>query len=89
MNSEYAHLCNKIDKIYIIWQNKKRCLIFLYRGSILESSINKKYSSKEISRIIDEGIKESEIRKFFTQPGDLPYSEVKKIQAEFCRFIGY
>lgn len=55
----------------------------------MESSINKKYSSKEISRIIDEGIKESEIRKFFTQPGDLPYSEVKKIQAEFCRFIGY
>lgn len=55
----------------------------------MKSSINKKYSSKEIAQIIDEGIKKSEIRKFFTQPGDLPYSEVKKIQAEFCRFIGY
>ena len=55
----------------------------------MESNINKKYSSKEIAQIIDEGIKKSEIRKFFTQPGDLPYSEVKKIQSEFCRFIGY
>lgn len=55
----------------------------------MESSINKKYSSKEIAQIIDEGIKKSEIRKFVTQTGDLPYSEVKKIQAEFCRFIGY
>lgn len=64
-------------------------MIFLYRGSILKSSINKKYSSKEIAKIIDEGIKEKEIRKFFTQPGNLPYSEIKKIQAEFCRFIGY
>lgn len=55
----------------------------------MEPSINKKYSSKEIAQIIDEGIKKSEIRKFVTQTGDLPYSEVKKIQAEFCRFIGY
>lgn len=55
----------------------------------MESSINKKYSSKKIAQIIDEGIKKSEIRKFFTQPGNLPYSEVKKMQAEFCRFIGY
>lgn len=55
----------------------------------MESSINIKYSSKEIAQIIDEGIKKSEIRKFVTQTGDLPYSEVKKIQAEFCRFIGY
>lgn len=54
----------------------------------MESSINKKYSSKEIAQIIDEGIKKSEIRKFVTQTGDLPYSEVKKIQAEFCKFIG-
>lgn len=38
-------------------------MIFLYRGSILKSSINKKYSSKEIAKIIDEGIKEKEIRK--------------------------
>ena len=29
----------------------------------MESSINKKYSSKEIAQIIDEGIKKSEIRK--------------------------
>lgn len=55
----------------------------------MESSIEKNYSSKEIAQIIDEGIKKSEIRKFFIQPGDLPYSEVKKVQAEFCRFIGY
>lgn len=55
----------------------------------MESSINKKYSSQEIAQIIDDGIKKSEIRKFFMQPGNLPYSEVKKRQAEFCRFIGF
>lgn len=55
----------------------------------MESSINRNYSSKEIAMIIDEGIKEKEIRKFFTQPGNLPYSEVKKVQTELCRFIGY
>lgn len=55
----------------------------------MKSNLNNNYSSKEIAQIIDEGIKKSEIRKFFTQQGDLPYSEVKKIQAEFCRFIGY
>lgn len=51
--------------------------------------MNIKYSSKEITLIINEGLKEKEIRKFFTQPGILPYSEVKKLQTEFCRFIGY
>ena len=55
----------------------------------MESSINQNYSSKEIAMIIDEGIKEKEIRNFFTQPGNLPYSEVKKVQTELCRFIGY
>lgn len=55
----------------------------------MESNINIKYGSKEIVQIIDEGIKKDEIKKFFTQPGNLPYSEVKKIQVEFCRFIGY
>lgn len=55
----------------------------------MESSINKKYSSQEIARIIDDGIKNSEIRKFFIQPGNLPYNDVKRIQAEFCRFIGF
>lgn len=55
----------------------------------MESSINRNYSSKEIATIIDDGIREREISKFFTQPGNLPYSEVKKVQAEFCRFIGY
>ena len=55
----------------------------------MKSSINKKYSSKEIAQIINDGIKKSEIRKFFMQPGNLPYSEVKKIQEEFCRFIGF
>lgn len=55
----------------------------------MELSLNNNYSSKEIAQIIDEGIKKSEIRKFFTQPGDLPYSESRKVQAEFCRFIGY
>lgn len=55
----------------------------------MESDINKKYSSQEISKIIDDGIKKIEIRKFFMQPGNLPYSEVKKLQAEFCRFIGF
>lgn len=55
----------------------------------MKSSINKKYSSKEIVQIINDGIKKSEIRKFFMQPGNLPYSEVKKLQEEFCRFIGF
>ena len=55
----------------------------------MEASINKKYSSQEIARIIEDGINKSEIRKFFMQPGNLPYSEVKKIQLEFCRFIGF
>lgn len=55
----------------------------------MEASINKKYSSQEIAQIIETGIKKSEIRRFFMQPGNLPYSEVKKIQAEFCRFIGF
>ena len=55
----------------------------------MKSSINRNYSSKEIATIIDDGIREREINKFFTQPGNLPYSEVKKVQAEFCRFIGY
>lgn len=55
----------------------------------MEASINKKYSSQEITRIIEDGINKSEIRKFFMQPGNLPYSEVKKIQLEFCRFIGF
>ena len=55
----------------------------------MEASINKKYSSQEIAQIIEAGIKKSEIRRFFMQPGNLPYSEVKKIQAEFCRFIGF
>ena len=55
----------------------------------MESNINNKYSSQEIARIIDNGIKKSEIRKFFIQPGNLPYNEVKKMQAEFCRFIGF
>ena len=41
--------------------------------------MNIKYSSKEITLIINEGLKEKEIRKFFTQPGILPYSEVKKL----------
>lgn len=55
----------------------------------MESSINNKYSSQEIAQIIEEGIKKSEIKKFFMQPGNLPYNEVRKIQAEFCRFIGF
>lgn len=55
----------------------------------MEASINKKYSSQEIARIVEDGINKSEIRKFFMQPGNLPYSEVKKIQLEFCRFIGF
>lgn len=55
----------------------------------MKSYIDKKYSSKEIAKIIDDGIKKREIRKFFIQPGNLPYNEVKKIQAEFCRFIGF
>ncbi len=55
----------------------------------MEASINKKYSSQEIARIIEDGINKSEIRKFFMQPGNLPYGEVKKIQLEFCRFIGF
>lgn len=55
----------------------------------MELSINKEYSSQEIAKIIDDGIKKSEIRKFFMQPANLPYCEVKKIQEEFCRFIGF
>ena len=55
----------------------------------MEASINKKYSSQEIAKIIEAGIKKSEIRRFFMQPGNLLYSEVKKIQVEFCRFIGF
>lgn len=49
----------------------------------MKSSINKKYSSKEIAQIINDGIKKSEIRKFFMQPGNLPYSEVKKYKKNF------
>lgn len=53
------------------------------------SKINEKYSSQEIAEIIEDGINKSEIRRFFMQPSNLPYSEVKKIQQEFCRFIGF
>ena len=62
---------------------------FLYKGCILESNINNKYSSQEIARIIDNGIKKSEIRKLFIQQGNLQYNKKKKMQAEFCRFIGF
>lgn len=55
----------------------------------MESNINKKHSSQEIAKIVDDGIKKNGIRKILTQPGNLPYNEVKKIQSEFCRFIGY
>jgi len=55
----------------------------------LKSSINKKYSSQEIAQIIDDGIKKNEIRKILMQPCNLPYSKVKKLQEEFCRFIGF
>lgn len=55
----------------------------------MKSSINKKYSSQEIAKIIDDGIKKNEIRKILMQPGNLPYSKVKKLQEEFCRFIGF
>lgn len=55
----------------------------------MESNINKKHSSQEIAKIVDDGIKKNGIRKILTQPGNLPYNEVKKMQSEFCRFIGY
>lgn len=45
----------------------------------MELHINKKYSFQEIAQIISDGIKNDEIKKYFMQPCNLPYSEVKKL----------
>lgn len=55
----------------------------------MEASINKKYSSQEIAQIIEAGIKKSEIRRFFMQPGNLPYSEVKKYRQNFVDLLDF
>ena len=45
--------------------------------------------SNNIGKIVSDGLKNPIVRQLCTHPQNKSYSEIKKIQMEFSRFIGF